>query len=264
MSKQPAFMFYPGSWLKDPNLCLCSAGARGVWIDILCLMAESESPGILQTNGKPWTAEQVIAALRGDSETNAGHFRELVENNVIHVLENGAYTSNLMRRIETQKLQWRDSKRKTRGTKDSEKKCPANVPINVPPLSRPSSSSSSIRVKKNPPTPLGGNAVPVPAISPRWEQAAAVMKGSALRDSPAFQVAWLAWSQYRSELRAKLTPSTIARQIKALEKMGADKAIASIERSIECGWRGIFDSDKPATSKRPGSAVAKPGKYDGM
>ncbi len=33
-----AIRFYPNKWLHNPNLRLCSSGARGLWIDLLCLM----------------------------------------------------------------------------------------------------------------------------------------------------------------------------------------------------------------------------------
>lgn len=59
MSKLPSFQFYPGDWLKDPALRLCSPQARALWIDMLCLMWETESRGILRTNGIIWTEKDV-------------------------------------------------------------------------------------------------------------------------------------------------------------------------------------------------------------
>lgn len=54
MSKYPAFMFYIGDWMKDPALRAVSATARGVWIDMLCLMFESPRRGYLETaTGEP-------------------------------------------------------------------------------------------------------------------------------------------------------------------------------------------------------------------
>lgn len=45
--KQPAFLFYPGDWLKDPALSSCSLSARAVWIDLLCAMHESDRSGVI-------------------------------------------------------------------------------------------------------------------------------------------------------------------------------------------------------------------------
>lgn len=38
--KLPAILFYPGDWLKDPALSLCSPATRGIWFDLLCAMHE--------------------------------------------------------------------------------------------------------------------------------------------------------------------------------------------------------------------------------
>lgn len=45
--KRPAFQFYPKEWIWDLNLRQCSAGARGVWADLLCLMHEGTPYGCL-------------------------------------------------------------------------------------------------------------------------------------------------------------------------------------------------------------------------
>lgn len=47
MAKAPAFQFYVRDWLADPQLRLCSASTRGIWIDLLCFMWESPDRGIL-------------------------------------------------------------------------------------------------------------------------------------------------------------------------------------------------------------------------
>lgn len=52
MAKKPAFQFYPGDWMKDPELRSVSISARGLWIDMLCLMFESNERGYLLINSK--------------------------------------------------------------------------------------------------------------------------------------------------------------------------------------------------------------------
>lgn len=64
--KRPAFMFYPGDWRKDPALRVCSVAARGLWMDVLCLMHESDQYGHLSVNGVGISAEQ-LARLVGES-----------------------------------------------------------------------------------------------------------------------------------------------------------------------------------------------------
>lgn len=62
-----------------------------------------------------------------------------------------------------------------------------------------------------------------------------------LLNTPEFKEAWELWQQHRKEIRHSLTPSTIRLQLKKLEKMGASKAIASINQSVENGYQGLFE-----------------------
>lgn len=49
--KLPYFPFYPGDWKKDQALSLCTPSTRGIWIDLLCAMHESDRSG--QITGTP-------------------------------------------------------------------------------------------------------------------------------------------------------------------------------------------------------------------
>lgn len=51
--KRPSFQFYPGDWQRDAALRSCSMAARGIWIEVLCLMHAAEPYGVLVLNGKP-------------------------------------------------------------------------------------------------------------------------------------------------------------------------------------------------------------------
>ena len=62
----PAILFYTGDWLKDPAVRCMSLGARGLWIDMLCLMYESPTRGFLSLmDGKPVTAVQLARMVGG-------------------------------------------------------------------------------------------------------------------------------------------------------------------------------------------------------
>ena len=50
--KRPSFQFYPGDWLHDAALRMVSVGARGLWIDMICLMHQGSDYGYLKVNGK--------------------------------------------------------------------------------------------------------------------------------------------------------------------------------------------------------------------
>ena len=45
--KRPAFQFYPESWRTDAELRSCSLAARGLWIDLMCVMHQCKPYGHL-------------------------------------------------------------------------------------------------------------------------------------------------------------------------------------------------------------------------
>lgn len=65
--KRPSFQFYPGDWLNDAALRLCSVPARGLWIEMMCLMHQGSEYGYLKVNHKviliPNLARMVGATL---------------------------------------------------------------------------------------------------------------------------------------------------------------------------------------------------------
>lgn len=58
--------FYPADWQADPAVRSCSLAARGLWIEMLCIMQKSESVGRLTINGNPPTTAS-LAVLTGSS-----------------------------------------------------------------------------------------------------------------------------------------------------------------------------------------------------
>lgn len=67
MAKSPAFQFYPGDWQRDAALKSCSVGARGCWIEMICIMHQAEPYGHLQINGKA-VDFQTLSRMIGASE----------------------------------------------------------------------------------------------------------------------------------------------------------------------------------------------------
>ena len=56
----PSFQFYPGDWQHDSALGSCSALARGVWMELICLMHQGDPYGHLLINGQA-PSEQMIS-----------------------------------------------------------------------------------------------------------------------------------------------------------------------------------------------------------
>jgi hypothetical protein len=63
---RPWLAFYPSDYRADPSLRMCSIAARGLWLEMLCVMHEAEPRGSLRIKGRGVTAPQ-LAVLAGAS-----------------------------------------------------------------------------------------------------------------------------------------------------------------------------------------------------
>ncbi len=98
--KQPWLKFFPSDWRADPALRMCSLAARGLWIEMLCLMHEARPHGTLLVNGKPVTAAQLASLVGGGVAEVEGFLAELEEAGVFSRDADGALYSRRMRRDE--------------------------------------------------------------------------------------------------------------------------------------------------------------------
>lgn len=64
MSKNPWFKFYPTDWKADNQLKLCSAAARGLWIEMLCICHQATPYGHFLIDGSAPT-ETELSVLTG-------------------------------------------------------------------------------------------------------------------------------------------------------------------------------------------------------
>lgn len=55
--KRPSFQFYPADWKNNSKLRRCSEAARGAWVDILCLLHDSDEYGVCR-----WPLAEVARA----------------------------------------------------------------------------------------------------------------------------------------------------------------------------------------------------------
>lgn len=74
MSKRPSFQFYPGDWKSNANLRRCSPAARGVWMDILGVLHDSDEYGVAR-----WPLKELARA----AGAAMAHTKELVEKLVL-------------------------------------------------------------------------------------------------------------------------------------------------------------------------------------
>lgn len=66
MSDRPWFKFYPRDWRGDQALRLVSLPARGLWIEMMCLMHEATPYGHLLVGGQP-LSDVALARVVGSS-----------------------------------------------------------------------------------------------------------------------------------------------------------------------------------------------------
>ena len=135
--KLPSMQFYPGDYLKDAELRLCSPAARGVWMDILCLMFEAKRRGVLRAK----TIKKLSKMVSG---CKPKYIQELIDNKVMFVApRSGAFYSKRLIRDEIARRRKAFSGRK--GGKQTASKTQANREAK-----RGSSSSSSSSVSASP------------------------------------------------------------------------------------------------------------------
>lgn len=98
VTASPWLKFYPSDWRADPALRMCSIGARGLWMEMLCVMHEASPRGSLLINGRHLTPRQ-LASLAGVSVDEVeALLAELEEAGVFSRDEGGQIYSRRMRR----------------------------------------------------------------------------------------------------------------------------------------------------------------------
>ncbi|MCX8566795.1 MAG: hypothetical protein ON057_001579 [Glomeribacter sp. 1016415] len=252
--KRPAFQFYPADWRKDSALQSCSVAARGLWIEMLCIMHECEPYGHLAINGKAMNVAQ-LARLIGETEKvvkgllneleSAGVFyrteeggiysRRMVSDEKIRVIRANAGrlggNPNLLKQKDNQnptKAETNSQATDNQTTKQSDKQ-------SLTPSSSSSSSPSSSKPKgdKSPSTP-GERDAPAVAL-PNW---------LALAD-------WEAFVKHRKRLKAPMSDEAQVRVIAQLSRLRDDghDPSAVIDQSIVSGWKGLFGLNRRGSPK---------------
>jgi hypothetical protein len=187
VAKMPFMKFFPKDWLGDERLRLCSVAARGLWIDLLCLMHSAPRRGYLQTaTGTPLPLEQ-IARMAGCSTDEASRLlRELTDSGVCDCNEHGAvYSRRMVREAGISLVRSELGRKGADATNGGRVGKPAGKGVGKPPANGPANgrpsevqklrdSEAQIRHPPNPPRGPGGES-PEPGVSeivapPRMEE----------------------------------------------------------------------------------------------
>jgi len=105
--KRPSFQFYPADWRVDSSLRICTLQARGLWVELLCLMHEigqrdGARYGFLEMNGKALTDAQ-ISRLVGIEESLVSELLNELSDAGVCSVEEGVIYSRRFSRDETLK-----------------------------------------------------------------------------------------------------------------------------------------------------------------
>ncbi|CAJ2801055.1 Uncharacterised protein [Burkholderia pseudomallei] len=77
---RPSFQFYPGDWQANSNLRRCTHAEKGVWIDVMCLLHDSEEYGVLR-----WPLREIAQAIGAPLAT----LRAIVSKGVLKGADDG-------------------------------------------------------------------------------------------------------------------------------------------------------------------------------
>lgn len=78
---RPSFQFYPKDWHTNANLRRCSHAARGAWMDVMCVLHDSDTYGLVR-----WP----LAELANAAGAPVKLLRELVDKSVLKGADKGA------------------------------------------------------------------------------------------------------------------------------------------------------------------------------
>src|SRR5574343_433684 len=261
-SKAPAFQFYPGDWQRDVALRSCSIGARGLWIEMICIMHQAEPYGHLVINGKPIDATE-LARLIGASRPEVVKLMADLESKGVYSVEDGVIVSRRMIRDEAFR-RTRAACGKLGGNPKLSVKVDVDADLKVGSKlgltpSSSSSSSSSRREERPPISPPQTASESDPAPNPPPHLHVLVKGGRhppskpSLLEDAAFLDAWTTWLEHRKAKNTKPTPHAIDLQLRQLESMTHERRIAALEHSTRNGYTGLFE---PSAGSGPGRVRA--------
>jgi hypothetical protein len=119
VAKSPGFWFFTGDWMKDPELRFCSLFARGLLVDLLCILFEAKEQGYASNpDGTPRTDEQIVAAISGgDQHEKLAALQELEKSGALSRDSRGVLFSRRLSRLAEL-----SEKRKQNGSKGGSKR----------------------------------------------------------------------------------------------------------------------------------------------
>jgi len=136
MSDQPWIKFYPRDWRGDQALRLVSLQARGLWMEMICLMHEATPYGHLLVGNQPVSVETLARVVGSTVEETQASLDELENAGVFRRSRTGLISSKRM--IADYKRSKEGRKAKLEALEKSGKKPrPSRVPTRPPTTQKP-------------------------------------------------------------------------------------------------------------------------------
>lgn len=125
--KRPWSQWYWGDWMSDPGLRMSSPAARGIWMDMLCIMHQSEPEGYLLLNGDAVTPDKLAVYSGCNADAARQCMDELLLHGVTSVTDDGIFFCRRMVRDAERRGGTRDRVRKYRKKRKSNADSNADV-----------------------------------------------------------------------------------------------------------------------------------------
>jgi len=104
--------FFPNDWLSDIHLHQCSVEARGVWMDLLCIMAKSRKYGyLINGDGKGYCLDKLASLIRINVRKLESCMVELEKEGIFRRDENGIIYSKRLTDDFKRIMNYRDGSR---------------------------------------------------------------------------------------------------------------------------------------------------------
>ncbi len=149
----PWFKFYPTDWRSDPALRMCSLAARGLWVEMLCVMHEAHPYGHLLVNGHSPTDAQIGVLVGAPPSQITAMLGELDMAGVFSRTRSGVIYSRKMTRMIKKAATARNNGRKggnPKLRKETEKSTLDNPPHKAQDKPQKPEARSQIRNKDHP------------------------------------------------------------------------------------------------------------------
>jgi hypothetical protein len=215
----PYVKWHGRDWLGDPLLRMVGHEARGVWIDLLCVMMQAEPYGHLAVAGKPMSNEQMARMIGVDMPTFIPLLMAIEGAGISSRTADGVLYSRRLVRDYDQFMRFSNAGKKGGGNPALRKSAPLASPSEEEARSQKPEAKGSIKGGYKP--TFIGEKLP-----------------ESLMNIGGFSETWQAYLENRLAKKAKATPKAQALILKRLAER-PDRAVNGLQEAIMRNWTGF-------------------------